>query len=138
MTRRQRMGQATTIEPGATPAGTVAATPACGPRTSGGRERIAWMALLLVTLAIHLVALGARPPHHDEAVHGDFGDNPKNRYFLEFILRHWFSCLASSSAARNLAERRQESVVPFMRVKRDPDGIWKPPPLHWPYDHALH
>ena len=75
MTRRQRMGQATTIEPGATPAGTVAATPACGPRTSGGRERIAWMALLLVTLAIHLVALGARPPHHDEAVHGDFGHN---------------------------------------------------------------
>ena len=38
----------------------------------GKRERLAWVILIAVTLLAHLVALGARPPHHDEAVHCDF------------------------------------------------------------------
>lgn len=35
-------------------------------------ERWAWIALLGFSLAVRLWALGGRPPHHDEAVHGHF------------------------------------------------------------------
>jgi uncharacterized protein (TIGR03663 family) len=38
------------------------------------RERLAWAALLVLALALRLVALGERPPHHDEAVHAHFAD----------------------------------------------------------------
>jgi len=38
---------------------------------SRGR-RVAWIALLLVAAAARLAELDARPPHHDEAVHGHF------------------------------------------------------------------
>ncbi len=37
-----------------------------------GRERVAWLLLGVLALALRLVALGARPPHHDEAVHAHF------------------------------------------------------------------
>ena len=36
------------------------------------RERLAWTALIAAALALRLVALGAKPPHHDEAIHCDF------------------------------------------------------------------
>ena len=39
------------------------------------RERIAWIALVAGALLLRLVALGARPPHHDEAIHCDFAYN---------------------------------------------------------------
>jgi uncharacterized protein (TIGR03663 family) len=35
-------------------------------------ERLAWMALIVVALVLHLSALGARPPHHDESIHCQF------------------------------------------------------------------
>lgn len=38
------------------------------------RERLAWTALLVLTLASRLAWLGDRPPHHDEAVHAHFAD----------------------------------------------------------------
>ena len=38
------------------------------------REAAAWAGLLLAALALRLVALTARPPHHDEAVHAHFAD----------------------------------------------------------------
>lgn len=38
-------------------------------------ERIAWVGLLGLTLVLRFAWLGARPPHHDEAVHADFGHN---------------------------------------------------------------
>ncbi len=38
----------------------------------GRTERMAWTALLGGALFLHLVALGARPPHHDEAIHCEF------------------------------------------------------------------
>ncbi len=41
----------------------------------GRRERVAWGVLLALALALRLVALGARPPHHDEAIHCDFAYN---------------------------------------------------------------
>lgn len=37
-----------------------------------GRERAAWIALGVLALALRLVDLGVRPPHHDEAVHAHF------------------------------------------------------------------
>ena len=36
------------------------------------RERLAWTALIAATLVLHLWALGARPPHHDESIHCEF------------------------------------------------------------------
>ena len=39
------------------------------------RERLAWGGLIAFALVIRLVALGARPPHHDEAIHCDFAYN---------------------------------------------------------------
>jgi len=39
------------------------------------RERLAWGALIAFALLLRLVALGARPPHHDEAIHCDFAYN---------------------------------------------------------------
>src|SRR5271157_4511221 len=39
------------------------------------KERLAWTALIVGALLLRLVALGARPPHHDEAVHCDFAYN---------------------------------------------------------------
>lgn len=35
-------------------------------------ERVAWLLLGLMALAVRLVNLGSRPPHHDEAVHAHF------------------------------------------------------------------
>ena len=39
------------------------------------RERLAWGGLIAFALVLRLVALGARPPHHDEAIHCDFAYN---------------------------------------------------------------
>lgn len=39
------------------------------------RERLAWTALIAFALVLRLGALGARPPHHDEAIHCDFAYN---------------------------------------------------------------
>ena len=39
------------------------------------RERWAWVALLALAFVLRFAMLGDRPPHHDEAVHGDFGYN---------------------------------------------------------------
>ncbi len=39
------------------------------------RERVAWGGLIAVALVLRLAALGARPPHHDEAIHCDFAYN---------------------------------------------------------------
>lgn len=39
------------------------------------RERLAWAALLALALVLRVWALGDRPPHHDEAIHCDFGYN---------------------------------------------------------------
>jgi uncharacterized protein (TIGR03663 family) len=39
------------------------------------RERLAWIALIAFALALRFLALGARPPHHDEAIHCDFAYN---------------------------------------------------------------
>lgn len=36
------------------------------------RERWAWIALIVGALVVRLIDLDSRPPHHDEAVHGDF------------------------------------------------------------------
>ncbi|OYV93418.1 MAG: hypothetical protein B7Z68_08645, partial [Acidobacteria bacterium 21-70-11] len=41
----------------------------------GRRERLAWTALIGFALVLRLWALGARPPHHDEAIHCDFAYN---------------------------------------------------------------
>lgn len=38
----------------------------------GRKERLAWTALIAAALFLHLLALGARPPHHDESIHCDF------------------------------------------------------------------
>ncbi|MGE5236721.1 MAG: flippase activity-associated protein Agl23 [Acidobacteriota bacterium] len=38
------------------------------------RERIAWVLLILAALVMRFWALGAKPPHHDEAIHGHFGE----------------------------------------------------------------
>ncbi len=38
------------------------------------REAAAWAGLALAALTLRLVALTARPPHHDEAVHAHFAD----------------------------------------------------------------
>lgn len=37
------------------------------------KERWAWVLLLVLAAVLRLWALGERPPHHDEAVHGNFG-----------------------------------------------------------------
>jgi uncharacterized protein (TIGR03663 family) len=37
------------------------------------RERWAWAGLLVLAAVLRLWALGDRPPHHDESVHGNFG-----------------------------------------------------------------
>ncbi len=39
------------------------------------KERLAWIALIGFALVLRLWALGARPPHHDEAIHCDFAYN---------------------------------------------------------------
>ena len=39
------------------------------------RERLAWAALLALALVLRVWALGDRSPHHDEAIHCDFGYN---------------------------------------------------------------
>jgi uncharacterized protein (TIGR03663 family) len=39
------------------------------------RERFAWLALVVVALVLRVWALGAKPPHHDEAIHCDFAYN---------------------------------------------------------------
>ena len=39
------------------------------------RERLAWGGLIAFALVLRLAALGARPPHHDEAIHCDFAYN---------------------------------------------------------------
>ncbi len=39
------------------------------------KERVAWTALIVGTLFLHLWALGARPPHHDESIHCEFAYN---------------------------------------------------------------
>jgi len=36
------------------------------------REKVCWLALLLLALVLRVWDLGERPPHHDEAVHGHF------------------------------------------------------------------
>jgi uncharacterized protein (TIGR03663 family) len=38
------------------------------------RERIAWGLLILLAVFMRVWVLGARPPHHDESIHGHFGD----------------------------------------------------------------
>jgi uncharacterized protein (TIGR03663 family) len=37
-------------------------------------ERALWIGVLVVAAALRFWALGARPPHHDESVHGHFAD----------------------------------------------------------------
>jgi len=39
------------------------------------REKLAWGALIAFALVLRFLALGDRPPHHDEAIHCDFAYN---------------------------------------------------------------
>ena len=77
------------------------------------KERLAWIALIAFALVLRLVALGDRPPHHDEAIHCDFAYNLLNqgtyRYdptyhgpLIYYVMAPLFLILGASTAVGRL------------------------------------